>query len=171
MTTPTFAVVEADFEDHALVAFLREHLDDIAPTAPYESRHALDVDALRDPSVQMWVAVEDGDVIGTVALAAMTEGCEELKSMRTAPARRGAGVASLLLGHALHDARLRGVKRVLLETGSMAFFAPARAFYRKAGFSDCEPFGTYEDDPNSVFMTLVLEESSAESQGGMEVSQ
>ena len=27
MTTPTFAVVEADFEDHALVAFLREHLD------------------------------------------------------------------------------------------------------------------------------------------------
>ncbi|CAM4128324.1 hypothetical protein JAAN108728_12830 [Janibacter anophelis] len=91
--------------------------------------------------------------------------------MRTAPARRGAGVASLLLDHALHDARLRGVKRVLLETGSMAFFAPARAFYRKAGFSDCEPFGTYEDDPNSVFMTLVLEESSAESQGGIEVSQ
>ena len=53
MTTPTFAVVEADFEDHALVAFLREHLDDIASTAPDESRHALDVDALRDPSVQM----------------------------------------------------------------------------------------------------------------------
>ena len=43
-----------------------------------------------------------------------------------------------------------------LETGSMAFFEPARALYAKAGFVPCGPFGTYVDDPNSAFMTLVL---------------
>lgn len=51
------------------------------------------------------------------------------------------------------------MNRVSLETGSMDFFAPARAFYRKAGFTDCPPFGSYGADPNSVFMTLALRPS------------
>ena len=38
----------------------------------------------------------------------------------------------------------------------MEFFAPARAFYARAGFAPCPPFGSYVDDPNSTFMTLVL---------------
>ena len=147
---------EADFEDRGLVVFLEEHLDDIAPTAPHESQHALDVNALRDPSVRLWVAREGGRTVGTVALVGLSEGHEELKSMRTAPARRGAGIASQMLEHALRDARGRGVRRVSLETGSMDFFAPARAFYRRAGFVDCSPFGGYGADPNSVFMTLEL---------------
>lgn len=149
-------IAEADFDDPGLTVFLQEHLDDIAPTGPQESQHALDVGALRGPGVRLWVA-RDGDVtVGTVALAALAEGHEELKSMRTAPARRGAGIASLMLNHVLQDAQGRGVNRVSLETGSMDFFAPARAFYRKAGFTDCPPFGSYGADPNSVFMTLVF---------------
>lgn len=43
-----------------------------------------------------------------------------------------------------------------LETGSMDFFAPARAFYAKAGFTRCPPFGSYVDDPLRTFMTLSL---------------
>lgn len=54
--------------------------------------------------------------------------------LRTAPDRRGAGIASQLLGHAVADARSRHVDQVFLETGSMEFFAPARALYRKNGF-------------------------------------
>lgn len=104
----------------------------------------------------MWVARDGHTVIGTVALARLSNDHDELKSMRTAPARRGGGIASQLLNHALQDARHRGVRKVSLETGSMEFFAPARAFYRKAGFIECPPFGTYTHDPNSVFMTLAL---------------
>nr|NIW24381.1 GNAT family N-acetyltransferase [Gammaproteobacteria bacterium] len=54
------------------------------------------------------------------------------------------------------EARRRGYRCVSLETGSMAHFEPARRFYLKHGFRYCEPFSTYENDPNSVFMTMEL---------------
>jgi putative acetyltransferase len=151
----------ADFDDHALARFLREHLEDLAPTAPAESRHALDLDALRGSDVRMWVARDGSQVIGTVALVAIDAGHEELKSMRTAPERRGEGIASRLLAHALDDARARGVVRVSLETGSMDFFAPARALYARAGFVPCPAFGPYADDPHSVYMTKAIERRRA----------
>ena len=146
----------ADFADPRLAAFLRAHLDDLEPTAPPESRHALDLSALDSPLVRMWVATDDGGLIGTAALAALGEGHEELKSMRTEPRARGRGVASALLAHALHDASSRGVEQVSLETGSMEFFAAARSLYAAAGFVPCGPFGSYVDDPHSTFMTLRL---------------
>lgn len=146
----------ADFDDPALSAFLEAHLDDMAPTAPPESQHALNLDELNQPMVRMWVALAGDTLVGTAALAQLVTGHEELKSMRTDPARRGSGVASALLQHVLDDARSRGVDRISLETGSMAFFTPARALYAKHGFVECEPFGKYVLDPNSTFMTLEL---------------
>ena len=38
----------------------------------------------------------------------------------------------------------------------MAAFEPARQLYAACGFSYCERFGDYVNDPNSVFMTLEL---------------
>lgn len=154
-------ITRADFDDPRLAAFLQAHLDDIAPTAPPESRHALDLAGLRQPRVRMWVGVgqDEGDgeqVVATVALAAMTHDHEELKSMRTDPRVRGRGIARAMLDHALADARSRGVGRISLETGSMEFFAPARRRYARAGFVPCEPFGDYRADPHSTFMTLAL---------------
>jgi putative acetyltransferase len=146
-------ITRADFQDPRLTAFLQAHLDDIEPTAPAESRHALDLTALQEPHVRLWVATDPDGIVGTAALAAVEDRHEELKSMRTEPRVRGRGVASALLDHALDDARSRGVERVSLETGSMAFFEPARALYAKAGFVPCAPFGSYLDDPLSTFMT------------------
>lgn len=153
---PVPVITRADLDDVRLLTFLQEHLDDLAPTAPPESRHALDVDGLRGPGVRMWVAHDGGDVVGTIALAELALGHDELKSMRTAPHRRASGIGRLLLGHALDDARERGVGRVSLETGSADFFAPARALYRRAGFVECAPFASYVEDPHSVFMTTTL---------------
>lgn len=149
-------ISRADFADPRLAAFLQAHLDDMEPTAPPESRHALDLTALRGPGVRLWVATDADALVGTAALAALEPRHEELKSMRTEPRVRGRGVASRLLDHVLADARSRGVERISLETGSMAFFAPARAFYAWAGFVPCGPFGSYVDDPNSTFMTREL---------------
>ena len=149
-------ISRADFADPALRAFLQAHLDDIAPTAPAESRHALDLEGLQAPGVRLWVA-HDGDVlVGTAALAALADGHEELKSMRTDPAHRGRGIAAALLAHVLADARGRGVARISLETGSMAFFAAAHRLYARHGFVDCAPFGDYRPDRNSRFLTLAL---------------
>ena len=149
-------ITRADFTDPALAAFLQAHLDDMEPTAPPESRHALDLGALQGEHVRLWVATTDDMIVGTAALAAIDDRHEELKSMRTDPAHRGTGVASRMLAHVLADARERGVERVSLETGSMDFFAPARRFYAAASFEPCAPFGSYVVDPNSTFMTMVL---------------
>ncbi len=146
-------ISRADFADPALVAFLQAHLDDMEPTAPPESRHALDLVALQAEHVRLWVAHHGDRIVGTAALAHVEEAHEELKSMRTDPALRGTGIARRLLAHVLEDARSRGVERLSLETGSMDFFVPARTFYAKAGFVPCGPFGSYVDDPNSTFMT------------------
>jgi putative acetyltransferase len=116
----------------------------------------LDPRELQAPDVRLWVASVGEEIVGTGALAALGPGHEELKSMRTDPERRGNGIATRILGHLLQDARGRGIRRISLETGSMEFFAPARALYAKAGFVLCSPFGSYTQDPNSVFMTKAL---------------
>ena len=152
----TVRIDRADFRDPGLESFLQAHLDDLAPIAPAESRHALALAALRHPNVRLWVAQEGSAIVGTGALATLEPGHEELKSMRTHPARRGRGIAARLLDRLLADALSRDVRRVSLETGSMDFFAAARSLYGKAGFVRCPPFGTYTSDPNSVYMTLAL---------------
>lgn len=152
----TIEIDAADFADPRLTEFLQAHLDDMAPTAPAESRHALDLAGLRAPGVRLWVAHDGPDIVGTAALAAIEPGHEEIKSMRTDPARRGEGIAARLLDHVLADATRRGVRRVSLETGSMDFFAPARALYARAGFTTCSPFGGYTEDPHSTFLTRAL---------------
>lgn len=154
----TLSIERADFKDPGLAAFLNGQLDELAPTAPAESRHALTLSRLQASDVRLWVAHHgpDQEIVGTAALATLEPGHEELKSMRTSPRRRGQGVATRMLEHLLHDARARGVRQIYLETGSMDFFARARALYAKAGFVNCAPFGAYREDPNSVFMVKQL---------------
>ena len=154
----TLSIEPADFRDPGLAIFLNGHLDELAPTAPAESRHALTLSRLQASDVRLWVAHHgrDREIVATAALATLEPGHEELKSTRTSPRRRGQGVATRMLEHLLHDAQARGVRQIYLETGSMDFFAPARALYAKAGFVDCGPFGAYRQDPNSVFMVKHL---------------
>ncbi|MHA7278193.1 GNAT family N-acetyltransferase [Arthrobacter sp. MDT2-2] len=152
----TCTIQLADFEDPALEIFLRAHLADMAPESPEESQHALDMPALRQPGVRLWVALYERRIAGTCALAVLEPGHEELKSMRTEPELRGQGIASKLLNHVLADARARDVGRISLETGSMGFFAPARALYARHGFEPCPPFGSYTGDPHSSYMTRAV---------------
>lgn len=149
-------ITRADFGDPALVAFLEAHLVDLAPTAPAQSRHALDLDGLARPGVRLWTGWLGRDLVATGALAPVEGSHEEIKSMRTSPPHRGRGLAREMVAHLVADARRRGVERVSLETGSMDFFAPARALYRSQGFEECPPFGSYRLDPNSVFFAREL---------------
>lgn len=146
-----------DLQGEAVVALLREHLRSIAPTAPEESRHALDLDGLRSPAITFWSAWDGSALAGFAAIRHLDRGHAEVKSMRTAASCLRKGVASLLLRHLIEEARRRGYSRLSLETGSMDFFAPARALYLSSGFVPCGPFGDYRPDPNSVFMTMALQ--------------
>lgn len=139
-----------------VVAFLDEHVADMRRISPPESCHVLDAAALRVPEVRVWVLRESGAVVGTVALQRLEPGHVELKSMRVAGARRGAGLGRDLLRHALDVARAEGATRISLETGSGDYFAPARRLYARHGFVECTPFGSYVPDPESVFLTRPL---------------
>jgi putative acetyltransferase len=76
--------------------------------------------------------------------------------MRTAPDRRRSGIATMMLGHIIAEARRIGYRRLSLATGSAEFFLPARKLYRRFGLEYCEPFADYRPDPNSVFLTRAL---------------
>ncbi|MEU4017324.1 GNAT family N-acetyltransferase [Microbacterium sp. NPDC028030] len=144
----------------ALAEFLVAHHAELEHTAPAESRHALVFERLLRPGVRLFAGFVDGRPAATGALAAVAEGHEEIKSMRTDPALRGRGLGRSMLAFLLADAEARGISRVSLETGSAEFFVPARAMYAAAGFRECGPFGTYLPDPYSTFMTLELAAAS-----------
>lgn len=145
-----------DLTHPAVHALLREHLADMVATSPPDSVHALDLTGLRDPAVTVWTAWTGDVVLGCAALKELDPAHGEVKSMRTAAAARGTGVATHLLRHLLEEARARGYRRLSLETGSQDFFAPARRLYRRHGFVDCPPFAVYTDDPNSTYLTREL---------------
>ena len=152
----TLLVREDDLTGAEVVALLGQHLDEMHSHTPAESVHALDVDSLRGDGVTFWSAWSDGTLAGCGALKQLDPTHAEIKSMRTANAFRGRGVASLVLAHMLGVARARGYRRVSLETGSNPPFAAARRLYERHGFTYVEPFGDYEPDPWSVFMSLEL---------------
>ena len=136
---------------------LDEHLADMFATSPAESVHALDHGALAGPDITFWTARDDGGVLlGCGALKDLGTDEGEIKSMRTARPARGRGIAALILGRILDEAGQRGYHRLLLETGSQEFFAPARRLYARHGFVPCPPFAGYQPDPNSVFMARSL---------------
>jgi putative acetyltransferase len=144
--------------DHpAVTDLLRLHLDSMAELSPPGSVHALDLSGLSAPDVGFWAAWDGAEVLGCGALKALDAGEGEIKSMRTAPAFLRRGVAAALLEHIISVARVRGYRRLRLETGTGPAFEPAIAFYRRFGFADCGPFSDYPaDDPFSRFMSLAL---------------
>ena len=149
-------IVEAGLDDPGVVELLHTHTTRArAETAP-GSAHALDLSGLRAPEVTFWSAWEDDTVVGVGAPKRLSADHGEIKSMYTAEAARGRGVGSAMLRHIIAAARGHGISRVSLETGSWPYFAPARALYARHGFVECAPFGDYQPDSNSVFMTLAL---------------
>lgn len=137
---------------------LDEHLANMRSISPPESTHALPMEGLRKPEVTFWTAWENGELVGCGALKELDAQHGEIKSMRTVSRHLRKGVAKTLLDYIIGEATQRGYRRLSLETGSMESFAPARQLYARAGFTYCEPFAEYIDDPNSVFMTKKLKE-------------
>lgn len=140
----------------AIALFLDEHIADMKSVSPPESKHALDLEGLREPEITFWSIREGNKILGCAALKHLSADHAEIKSMRTSPASRGNGIASYMLQYILDTARHRGYLKLSLETGSMPYFEAARKLYEKFGFVRCLPFADYKEDPNSLFMTKTL---------------
>jgi putative acetyltransferase len=137
-------------------ALLAAHLTFARAQTPPEDAHALDVEELLDPAVRLFSLRCDGALIAVGALKRLDPEHAEVKSMHTVASARRRGAGRRMLEHLVAVARAEGYRRLSLETGSMAAFAPARTLYASAGFRPCEPFGEYRLSPNSTYMTRTL---------------
>jgi putative acetyltransferase len=135
---------------------MERHLAFAHSNTPPEDVHALDVDGLLDPAITLFSFRFDGELLGVGALKQLDGRHAELKGMHTAQVARRRGIGRSMVDHLIGVARDRGFRRLSLETGSTAAFAPARSLYARTGFRPCGPFGDYGPSPNSAFMTLQL---------------
>lgn len=145
-----------DLRGPEVAKILTEHLTDMYAVSPPESVHALDLDKLRQPNITFWSVWDGNQLAGCGAIKELDATHAEIKSMRTANAYRGKGVAIKIMEHILGVAVERNYQRLSLETGTQDFFLPARKLYERFGFEYCGPFGDYKEDPYSAFMTKEL---------------
>jgi putative acetyltransferase len=145
-----------DLQHPAIHALLSEHLQNMSALSPPESVHALNLEKLRVPEITFWTAWEGDLLLGCGALKELDPRHGEIKSMRTPAAHRRRGAGRAILAHIIEVARKRSYERLSLETGTAEAFIPARKLYESFGFAYCGPFGDYNEDPNSVFMTLQI---------------
>ena len=136
------------------------HPFDPGPRALLEQSHAmmlelfemnffLGLDELATPEVHFIAARDGDDVLGTGAFKRMDGYCE-VKSMFTAEAARGRGVAAAILRALEDQAHGEGFRVLRLETGEL--LAPAVRLYERHGFGRCGHFGEYTPNGESVFM-------------------
>jgi ribosomal protein S18 acetylase RimI-like enzyme len=125
----------------SIVPFDATHTDgfrtlvaDTLPEFGFEVDPAFDSD-LDDPAdayTALWVAVEDEEVVGSVALRDLGDGVLELKRMYLRPSRRGLGLGKRLLGVALDYARVHEAVAVRLDTSEQ--MVAAQRLYEAHGF-------------------------------------
>lgn len=121
---------------------------------PPECVYALDLASLKQPHVLFAVARDaDGAAVGCGAIVVTPE-FGELKRMYVQPASRGKGVARRMLTLLEGEAQQRGCTLFTLESGP--YQPEALALYERQGYRRSGPFGSYADDPYSVFMQKQL---------------
>ena len=153
-------IISGGLDDPRVQALLRHHVGTARSETAVGSAHALDVNGLKSVDMRFWSAWDGDKLVGVGALKQLSRSHGEIKSMHTVDASRRLGVGTAMLRHIIDAARATGITRLSLETGSWAFFGPARALYKSHGFIECPPFADYVSDPNSIFMTLELDPPS-----------
>ena len=89
------------------------------------------------PGGQVYVAVQDGKVVGCAALIRFDPKTYELSKMAVAPAQRGQGAGRQLLAYVIEQARLLGAETLFL--GSSTKLQNAVHLYEALGFRHVPP--------------------------------
>jgi putative acetyltransferase len=154
--TAALKIREDDLSGEPSRELLRLHLTGMHANSPPGHVFALDLSGIKAPNVIIWSAWSRGRIAGIGALKDLGDGTGEVKSMRTHPSFLRQGVGAALLEQIIAAARVRGMSRLSLETGSGPAFEPALALYRKRGFVDGEAFADYVRSHFNQFLHLAL---------------
>ncbi len=124
---------------------------------PAESNHLVPADAFIGPGRLFLVGRLDGAAVATGALLITQDEngrWGEIKRMFLSPAVRGRGYGGLMLSALETSARSRGLACLKLETG--IYQPEAIGLYRRRGYDAIPPFGSYQEDPLSLFLAKTL---------------
>jgi putative acetyltransferase len=152
-TAHGLVIAPGDPRDPGAAALLRQSHDLMRALFPPDENFCLDPGALAAPDIRFFVALREGETVGTGALA-LCDGYGEVKSMFVDGAARGQGVAEALLARIEAEARAQALPCLRLETGDR--LEAALRLYARHGFVRRGPFGDYPDAPSSVFMEKYL---------------
>ncbi len=147
---PDIKVIPGDPRDPQATALLRQSHALMQTLFAPEENHFLDIGELCVPTIRFFMAREGTDALGCVALANKGD-YGEIKSMFVDPRARGKGIAHHLMRKVEEEARAQGLATVKLETGDK--LTQAHSLYTAHGYTDCGPFGDYEANTSSIFMT------------------
>lgn len=138
------------------IAHLIRDLDNyLGRLYPSECNHLMSLEDLRKPWVTMVAAsLPDVGIVGCCAMC-HHDGYGELKRMYVQPVHRGKGIAGALMRRLEEAARSAGLSWLRLETGISQ--PEAIHLYERSGYLRRGPFGSYLDDPMSVFMERSLD--------------
>lgn len=120
---------------------------------PAESNHLLPIEALQQPNVTFLIADADGEPAGCGAFVNHGD-YAEIKRMFVAHMYRGLKLGRRILDDLETRIGTAGITVARLETGVSQ--PEAIGLYEKAGYRRCGPFGSYQEDPLSVFMEKKL---------------
>ncbi len=139
-----------------LALLFERHTADMHADTPPESIHMMPRETLDDPAIGFFVLRDEGRPVAMGAVKRLSPSHGEIKSMHVLSEDRGRGLSRQMLEGLIAYARAQGFARLSLETGIQPTFIAARRLYERAGFIECPPFEGYDEDPNSLFMTLSL---------------
>jgi len=124
-------------EAHALIEELEVEL-----SQGYEAhqRHGLSVAQVFQAHIAFFIARVKGDAVGCGGVA-FDDGFAEVKRMYVRRSARGTGVAQAIVARLEQEARAKGYRRLMLETGDT--LTPAMRLYEGVGFRACDAFGGY----------------------------
>jgi ribosomal protein S18 acetylase RimI-like enzyme len=127
--------------------FLREYADTLDVDLAFQ-----DFDSeLADPLGFYELVLLAGD--GCVALRRIDRRTCEMKRLYVRPEARGGGLGRRLAEAVVDEARVRGYRRMLLDT--LPSMAAAQALYRSLGFREIEPY-RHNPVPGATFLELEL---------------
>jgi len=119
---------------------------------PAESTHLESSDDLKKPNVLFVGCRIDGELVASGAAKIMHNdgNYAEIKRVFVLDQHRGKGLSDRVMRFLEDELRQRGVSLLRLETGVKQ--PAALGLYRKLGYHERGPFGSYRADPLSVFM-------------------
>jgi putative acetyltransferase len=151
----TIVVQQESPDQPSVVDFLGKADERSSALYPSQNRVGPPLAALLADNIRFFVARADGRALGCGGYAVFPDGSAEMKRLFVDPASRGQGVGLRLVQAIETAAAQDGVRQLFLETGVKSH--EALGLYRRIGFKQCGPFGSYANDPLSIFMVKSLQ--------------